>query len=705
MILMDGQCSGWISAKVNEDVQVSPLSAPALVIDDPISNLQALVRASGAWCWSSCGWGQLEGGSLNNRPNWAIRMRSGCLPLGVEGREPSLTEAPWGLILTEVVGATDSSLLQMLIWCYNCSTDSSSPAGDSVAVDRVLRAQDRDAGPRPGPMMVCGRRNHCNSLCAWGRAGLAWWINVFYNASVACSCFSHCFGASGSNDQPMMLATDAAACSLEPKSVKPTQVLKVRRSYVCAACAHSDSGYSWRPSRHRRAQQGSSPAILNLKGQSTLDGINGLRPLGVPKGPQDSEPQDSSTPSSSSSVDGSSSSGTFPLFGAGVGLHSLAGGGCAPNQPKCFVRSALCELCPVSRDLVSANLCCSLVILAIRVDILDTCDQAASLAALCSRWMSWCSAILSRRHPPAHEKELHPWWTPLVQVKDCALWPLRPSLRTLTLTPFAASRAPRDHAATSSKALRGRFRRWCSWPHFGLLCCSHIRTNFARASFRGVKWSTVVMRTMPFPADLFQDVRPNHQVLLSCKPHPPGCRQWCPMRSELKAEINELQPDLIVECYLNAKYYHYDPIDMLEFFEFNETVENQIETDNIVTVQHTEMDEFNVALTLNDNFQELEKSCPEWQQDTKAIHPKSSIRTPHQRSKLPCLHGRSKVSHRRRKGDRQPGVMHCDLTAFEASGDGHKYCLVATVTIEIHKESKLLPIFVPMPKKDAAFAV
>ena len=64
----------------------------------------------------------------------------------------------------------------------------------------------------------------------------------------------------------------------------------------------------------------------------------------------------------------------------------------------------------------------------------------------------------------------------------------------------------------------------------------------------------------------------------------------------------------------------------------------------------------------------------------------------------------SKVSHRRRKGDRQPGIMHCDLAAFEASADGHKYCLVTTVTIEIDKESKLLPIFVPMPKKDPVCA-
>ena len=61
----------------------------------------------------------------------------------------------------------------------------------------------------------------------------------------------------------------------------------------------------------------------------------------------------------------------------------------------------------------------------------------------------------------------------------------------------------------------------------------------------------------------------------------------------------------------------------------------------------------------------------------------------------------SKVNHRRKKGDRTPGIMHCDLATFEASTDGHKYCLVAAVTIEVNHESKLLPFLVPMPKKDA----
>ena len=102
---------------------------------------------------------------------------------------------------------------------------------------------------------------------------------------------------------------------------------------------------------------------------------------------------------------------------------------------------------------------------------------------------------------------------------------------------------------------------------------------------------------------------------------------------------------------------------------------------------------------------------PEWEQDTQVVHPK---RLEHHQSghltKDPgcpvCMEeAGSKINHRRKKGDRSPGVMHCDQAAFEASADGHKYCLIAAVMIEINKESKLLPIFVPMPKKDTVCAV
>ena len=162
---------------------------------------------------------------------------------------------------------------------------------------------------------------------------------------------------------------------------------------------------------------------------------------------------------------------------------------------------------------------------------------------------------------------------------------------------------------------------------------------------------------------------------------------------------------------MDAKYYHYDPEDIYELCDYNVNAENLAESDNVVTLNSIETDEYLANASLDDKFQELEKTVPEWDQDTKVIHPKWLEH--HQSGHLTkdpgcpvCMEeAGSKVNHRRKKGDRSPGVMHCDLAAFEASADGHKYCLVAAVTIEVNKQSKLLLIFIPMPKKDAVCAV
>ena len=223
----------------------------------------------------------------------------------------------------------------------------------------------------------------------------------------------------------------------------------------------------------------------------------------------------------------------------------------------------------------------------------------------------------------------------------------------------------------------------------------------------------MMLRTRPFSDDLLQQVYPNQPVLLFCKPHRPGCHQWRPMQNDVNVDIKELQPDVIVERYLEAKYFHYDPEHIYELSDYNVHADNLVESDSLVTMQFIQADEYSASASLNDNFQELDKghkAIPEWEQEPKAIHPKWLEH--HQSGHLTkdpgcpmCMEeAGSKLNHRRKKGDRSPGVMHCDLATFEASADGHKYCLVAAVTIEVNKESKLLPIFIPMPKKDAMCA-
>ena len=57
------------------------------------------------------------------------------------------------------------------------------------------------------------------------------------------------------------------------------------------------------------------------------------------------------------------------------------------------------------------------------------------------------------------------------------------------------------------------------------------------------------------------------------------------MQQDINAETKELQPDVIVERFLEAKYYHFDPEDIYELSDYNVHSENLAESDNIVTMQ------------------------------------------------------------------------------------------------------------------------
>ena len=45
-------------------------------------------------------------------------------------------------------------------------------------------------------------------------------------------------------------------------------------------------------------------------------------------------------------------------------------------------------------------------------------------------------------------------------------------------------------------------------------------------------------------------------------------------------------------------------------------------SDQIVTLTSIETEEYSVNASLHDNFQELDKTVPEWDQETQVIHPK-----------------------------------------------------------------------------------
>ena len=109
--------------------------------------------------------------------------------------------------------------------------------------------------------------------------------------------------------------------------------------------------------------------------------------------------------------------------------------------------------------------------------------------------------------------------------------------------------------------------------------------------------------------------------------------------------------------YLDAKCYHYDPENIYELSDYNVNAEHLADSDNVVTLNSIETDEYLANASLNDNLQELEKTVPEWDQDTQVIHPKWLEH--HQSGHLTkdpgcpvcvCVEeAGSKVNHRRRK--------------------------------------------------------
>ena len=150
----------------------------------------------------------------------------------------------------------------------------------------------------------------------------------------------------------------------------------------------------------------------------------------------------------------------------------------------------------------------------------------------------------------------------------------------------------------------------------------------------------------------------------------------------------------------------YSAEDIEEMSDYNSNAMYLAESDQIVTLTAMETEDPSMQASIQDNLQELIRSVPEWEKETQSkketqsIHPKWLEH--HQSGHLVkdpgcpvCMEeAGSKVNHRRKKADRHPGIMHCDLAAFEASADGHKHCLVAAVTIEVDNVSKLLPFFI-----------
>ena len=149
----------------------------------------------------------------------------------------------------------------------------------------------------------------------------------------------------------------------------------------------------------------------------------------------------------------------------------------------------------------------------------------------------------------SHDPKMTSYLTHGVKAKMCETTPFANSVGTQ----YVASRAQLEQACDSLRQ-QGSSRKMAVGLSSDDVCapttlagspsCTIVDALMVPPS---AMWSTMVMHTHPFSRDLLQNVCPHHEVILSCKPLRPGCRQWRPLHSQVHDDIRELKPDVIVE--------------------------------------------------------------------------------------------------------------------------------------------------------------
>ena len=67
-------------------------------------------------------------------------------------------------------------------------------------------------------------------------------------------------------------------------------------------------------------------------------------------------------------------------------------------------------------------------------------------------------------------------------------------------------------------------------------------------------------------------------------------QQWL---APTRQEVRELDPDVTVNAILDAKHYHYDPVELIDLADFHATFVNLVSEDSIMTVDDVVIDEHN----------------------------------------------------------------------------------------------------------------
>ena len=132
------------------------------------------------------------------------------------------------------------------------------------------------------------------------------------------------------------------------------------------------------------------------------------------------------------------------------------------------------------------------------------------------------------------------------------------------------------------------------------------------------------------PADLLNQIFPCHHDMMSAKPQRAGCHVWRQACASAKQEVQELNPDVIAECYLDANCYHYDPVELANLVDVYANFANLANSDNILTVNEATMGQCECV------YFQLMRTLRNWRQSI-------SVQTPAYLSKKDAVSGLAAV--------------------------------------------------------------
>ena len=125
--------------------------------------------------------------------------------------------------------------------------------------------------------------------------------------------------------------------------------------------------------------------------------------------------------------------------------------------------------------------------------------------------------------------------------------------------------------------------------------------------------SDVVVHRPPLHLKCLSAVQPCHQIMMSKYPDKMGCHEWIPAQSVTEEYIDALQPDLVIESFLDAKYYRFQPDELDMIIPISAATRAELDNDAIVTAKPVEYDTSPEAIAEMDLVEEigsLERAVP-----------------------------------------------------------------------------------------------